>query len=469
MPVEGAAPRRRPSPLPPVLPGYERWVFVDGRFDAALSAPAADSLRHAARTSRDAGEAFAALLDSDNRHARRRLRAGARQRRARRPGAARRAPRRRAGAHRTRLHRQRPRRRAGTSYPRVQVHAGRGAHLRIVERHLSAGAADSVGQRRLRSRAARRCRSSIIAGCRTARDAASCFDTLHRARGRTRAPIACAPSRWAASPRAPRFSSSSPAARARCEFTAASIANGIQTHDVFAEIEHAGAETVTRELYRGIATDRGKLGFNGKMIVREAAPGADSEQSLENPAHRHRRRSLGPPAARDLHRPRARRCTAPPPASSTSRCCSTCCRAASTGARAQTLLQWAFIEDAVSRIDCRRLRAEIEELIAAQLNEVSALDGLLRQAMNANPDHADSYDARARVARLPDPARARCTANRWCSSTAPPPRSARPASSRRSNVYETLHHANVHRGVHQLSQEATAACSNTRASACATS
>ena len=44
---------------------------------------------------------------------------------------------------------------------------------------------------------------------------------------------------------------------------------------------------------------------------------------------------------------------------------------------AQTLLQWAFIEDAVSRLDCAELRAEIEQLIAAQLNEVSALEGLL--------------------------------------------------------------------------------------------
>ena len=44
---------------------------------------------------------------------------------------------------------------------------------------------------------------------------------------------------------------------------------------------------------------------------------------------------------------------------------------------AQTLLQWAFIEDAVSRIELRRLRTEIEQLIAAQLNEVSALEGLL--------------------------------------------------------------------------------------------
>jgi hypothetical protein len=44
---------------------------------------------------------------------------------------------------------------------------------------------------------------------------------------------------------------------------------------------------------------------------------------------------------------------------------------------AQALLQWAFIEDAVSRVDCGGLREEIERLVAAQLHEVSSLDGLL--------------------------------------------------------------------------------------------
>ena len=46
---------------------------------------------------------------------------------------------------------------------------------------------------------------------------------------------------------------------------------------------------------------------------------------------------------------------------------------------AQALLQWAFIEDAVSRVDCGNLRAEIERLVAAQLHEVSSLDGLLNR------------------------------------------------------------------------------------------
>jgi Fe-S cluster assembly protein SufD len=145
---------------------------------------------------------------------------------------------------------------------------------------------------------------------------------------------------------------------------------------MFAEIAHAAPDTVTRELYRGIATDRGKLGFNGKIIVRESAPGADSEQSLKT--------LLTGAGAEASVRPQLEIYTDRVRAQ----------HGATTGKlddqmlfyllsrgierrQAQTLLQWAFIEDAISRVDCAELRVEIEQLVAAQLNEVSALEGLL--------------------------------------------------------------------------------------------
>ena len=218
-------------------------------------------------------------------------------------------------------------------------------------------------------------RASITAACRTSATRASCFDTLtahvgERATYRLRTvTLGGLTSRSTILVKL--------AGRAaRCELTAASIANGIQTHDMFAEIEHAGADTVTRELYRGIATDRGKLGFNGKMVVRESAPGADSEQSLKTLlTGTGAEASVRPQLEIYTDRVRAK-------------------HGATTGKldeqmlfyllsrgidrrTAQTLLQWAFIEDAVSRVDCAQLRAEIEQLVAAQLNEVSALEGLL--------------------------------------------------------------------------------------------
>ena len=44
---------------------------------------------------------------------------------------------------------------------------------------------------------------------------------------------------------------------------------------------------------------------------------------------------------------------------------------------AQALLQWAFIEDAVSRVAPGALREDVERAIVAQLSDVASLDGLL--------------------------------------------------------------------------------------------
>jgi Fe-S cluster assembly protein SufD len=263
--------------LPAPLPGYERWVFVDGRFAANLSAPAPDTCA-TLLNARDAGEEFSAMLDASL------ATEGADFALARINGARgdevlHIAPADGASANIELTFIASAGASAGTSYPRVQAHAGRGAQLRIVERHVSVGAADAVINAAfdLALRA-----DATIDHCRLQNlaDAASGFDTLiahvgERATYRLRTiTLGALTSRSTILVKL--------AGRAaRCELTAGTIANGIQTHDVFAEIEHSNADTVTRELYRGIATDRGKLGFNGKMIVRESAPGADSDQSLK--------------------------------------------------------------------------------------------------------------------------------------------------------------------------------------------
>jgi Fe-S cluster assembly protein SufD len=358
--------------LPAPLPGYERWVFVDGRFAASLSAPAPDSCA-TLLNARDAGEEFSAMLDAaiategvDFALARLNGARGDQVLHIDTPDGA--------SANIELTFIASAGASAGTSYPRIQVHAGRGAHLRIVERHVSAANADSVVNAAfdLALRA-----DATIDHCRLQNlaDAASSFDTLiahvgERATYRLRTiTLGALTSRSTVLVKL--------AGRAaRCELTAGTIANGIQTHDVFAEIEHGNADTITRELYRGIATDRGKLGFNGKMIVRESAPGADSDQSLKT--------LLTGTGAEASVRPQLEIYTDKVRAK----------HGATTGKldeqmlfyllsrgidrrTAQTLLQWAFIEDAISRMDCAPLRAEIEQLVAAQLNEVSALEGLL--------------------------------------------------------------------------------------------
>lgn len=358
--------------LPAPLPDHERWVFIDGRFAPHLSTPSPGSCA-SLLDARDAGEEFSAMLDAAIANEGPDL-ALARINGARGEQVLHIAPADDSKANIELTFVASAAAAAGTSYPRVQVHAGRRAQLRIVERHVSAGNADSAVNAAfdlaLRADAAiDHCRLQNLA------DAASGFDTLiahvgERATYRLRSiTLGGLTSRSTVMVKL--------AGRAaRCEFTAGSIANGHQTHDMFAEIDHSNADTVTRELYRGIATDRGKLGFNGKMIVRESAPGADSDQSLKT--------LLTGTGAEAAVRPQLEIYTDKVRAK----------HGATTGKlddqmlfyllsrgvdrrTAQTLLQWAFIEDAISRMDCAPLRAEIEQLVAAQLNEVSALEGLL--------------------------------------------------------------------------------------------
>jgi len=359
-------------PLPAPLPDYERWIFIDGRFAPSLSKPAANTCAALLEVS-DAGDAFAVMLDSaiasegvDFALARVNAARGARVLQIAAPDGAR--------ARLELVFVATAAAASGTSYPRVQVHAGRNSHLRIVERHISAGEADSSVNAAvdvaLRADATLdHCRLQNVA------DAASCFDTLtahvaERATYRLRTvTLGGLTSRSTILVKL--------AGRAaRCDLTAGSIANGIQTHDVFAEIEHAGADTVTRELYRGIATDRGKLGFNGKMVVRESGPGSDSEQSLKTLLTGSGAEASVRPQL-EIYTDRVRAVHGATTGKLDEQMLFYLLSRGIERRQAQTLLQWAFIEDAISRLDCVELRVEIEQLVAAQLNEVSALEGLL--------------------------------------------------------------------------------------------
>ena len=262
---------------------------------------------------------------------------------------------------------------AGTSYPRVQLHAGRNTRLHLVERHLSVDGADAAVNAAvdLALRPGAQVEHVRVQACASA---ASVFDTLvaqvgdgadYRLRSVTLGGHAS---------RSTMFIKLAGRA-ARCELSAASIANGTQTHDMFAEIEHAAPQTVTREVFRGIAAGRGKLAFNGKMIVRQDAHDADSDQSLKS--------LLTGSGAEAAARPQLEIYTDRVRAK----------HGATTGkldeqmlfyllsrgierATAQALLQWAFIEDAVSQIAPPVLRREVEKQVSAQLLDVAAL-GLL--------------------------------------------------------------------------------------------
>ena len=361
------------SGLPAPIPGHERWVFRDGRLDRSRSNLSVDPVA-TVLDAREAGSAFAAMLDEDL------ARAGVDFALAR------------VNAQRgeevlhIRLADGAPpagievvfvasaASASGTSYPRVQVHAGRNSRLSLIERHISAGGADSAVNASvdIAVGAGAQVTHARLQQCA---DAAGCFDTLVAhvgERGQYRLRTTTLGGGTSRSTAFVKLAGRG----AVCEFGAAIVANGTQNHDMFVEIDHAAPDTATRELFRGIANERGKLAFNGKMIVREQAHGADSDQSLKS--------LLTGSGAEAAARPQLEIYTDKVRAK----------HGATTGKldeqmlfylltrgierhTAQALLQWAFIEDAVSRVEPAELRREIETLVAARLLAVSGLEGLL--------------------------------------------------------------------------------------------
>lgn len=155
-----------------------------------------------------------------------------------------------------------------------------------------------------------------------------------------------------------------------------SLADGQQVHDGFALVEHIAPNTKSEQSVRGIAAGRARVGFNSKVVVREHAKGTDSQQSL-------RGLLAGTQAEIDV-RPQLEIYTD-----------DVRCNHGATAGKlddnmlfyllsrgiekeiAQQLLKWAFLEDVVSRIAVPELRKHIEQSLAGQMKETTALKELL--------------------------------------------------------------------------------------------
>jgi Fe-S cluster assembly protein SufD len=149
-----------------------------------------------------------------------------------------------------------------------------------------------------------------------------------------------------------------------------------QVLDSYTIVEHSAVHTRTAQSFRGIAAGRSRVAFNGKIIVRPAARGTDSNQSL-------RGLLAGPEAEIDV-RPQLEIYTDEV----------RCSHGATAGKlddnmmfyllsrgldrdMAQRLLKWAFLEDVVSKVEVPLLRRQIEESLAGQMHDSQALQELL--------------------------------------------------------------------------------------------
>jgi len=164
--------------------------------------------------------------------------------------------------------------------------------------------------------------------------------------------------------------------RSAARLHAVFAAKGHQVHDGYALIEHAAPDATSEQIFRGIAAQRARVAFNGKVTVREGAHGTDSRQSL-------RGLLAGPEAEIDV-RPQLEIHTDDV----------RCSHGATAGKlddavlfyllsrglepdTAQQLLKWAFLADVVGKIDIPELKRSVELALAGSIDVAADLKDLL--------------------------------------------------------------------------------------------
>jgi len=153
---------------------------------------------------------------------------------------------------------------------------------------------------------------------------------------------------------------------AECELHGLFMVDGQRQADLYTVIEHVAGHTRSEELVRGVATDRGRGGFNGRILVGPGAAKADSSQSSRNLILSGRAEINARPQLEILTDDVK------------------CSHGTTTGSldpaqlfyllsrgidpdTARGLLTFAFCEDVVARVSHPRLRTHIEELVVGRL------------------------------------------------------------------------------------------------------
>lgn len=263
---------------------------------------------------------------------------------------------------------------AGASYPRTRIALDRAARLVLIERHISIGGSASLSNASVNL--------DIGLGAhlthyrlQQAGPRATWLDTL--------AAVLAADARYdlltvstgALSARSTTYVQMA-GAGAELSLSAAALGDRQQVQDNFALVEHIAPRTRSEQTFRGIASGRARVAFNGKIAVRETAAGTDSRQSL-------RGLLAGPEAEIDV-RPQLEiytddvRCSHGATAGKLddNMLFYLLSRGLSTEV-AQRLLKWAFLEDVVSKIALPELRRQIEHVLAGQMADAASLKELL--------------------------------------------------------------------------------------------
>jgi Fe-S cluster assembly protein SufD len=352
--------------LPSPVAGFERYVFVDGRFAPGLSAEPGALFSALAAASEPVDATTIAARGTDQRlallneafatdGARLKVAAGA------------------APARLELVFVAQADEKTGPSYPRLQMSLAAGTTLELIERHVSAASAASFVNSALEIELGRGAR---LTHYRLQELSSRCtlFDTLNATLATEAAYHLHAISTGALAARSTQTFRLAGEQAQLCMAIAA-LGDGPQVQDSFALVEHLAPRARTEQLFRGIAAGRARVAFNGKIVVAKHAAGTDSRQSL--------RGLLAGAQAEIDARPQLEIYTDDV----------RCSHGASVGKlddnmlfyllsrgldqdTAQRLLKWAFLADAFARINVPELRRQIEETLAEALRD-SALKELL--------------------------------------------------------------------------------------------
>lgn len=347
--------------LPPAIEGIGRLVYVNGRFAAALSADPAALPGLAARTSAPGAETFS-VPTPDERFAWLNdvFAVDGAQFDVR-------------GEQQLELvFVTLPSETPGAAHPRVTLHLAAGSRLRLIERHvggvdgglvnacvqLGIGRDASLEHVRLQDCAA----GAIFLDSLLARLDAGSQYTL------TQLQLGAASARSGL-----RIDLEGEASRV--DLRGLSLGDARRVHDTAIQVSHRGRRTQSEQLLRAIAKDHSGTSYASRVDVAATAGGADSRQSLKG--------LLGDAGAEVNLRPQLEISTDDVKAS----------HGATTGAldanmlfyllsrgldpqTARQLLEWAFLEDVISRIGLPALRRQVELATLGHLGNTAAEEAL---------------------------------------------------------------------------------------------
>jgi len=153
---------------------------------------------------------------------------------------------------------------------------------------------------------------------------------------------------------------------AQLHWNSAVIADGQQQHDAYVRIDHQARRVQTHQLFRGIASGRSKIGFNGHMLVGASAHGTHSGQSLKTLLAGHEAEANVRPQL-EIY---TNEVTATHGATVGKLDADMLFYLLSRGidpGTAESLLKWAFVSDVLTHLPSAELRHQIEASLARQL------------------------------------------------------------------------------------------------------